>query len=886
MAGSVAVRRPWSDDTWSHLNDPRMPAMEHGWKLHVSARPGTLAAVLALVLPVLERHVCHAKWARDPEVLRTLNSGTRNAASVGKAVTVYPAPNELLPLAAELAAALRGREGPPITGDRRLAPDAPVYYRYGPFTGDYRTGRSGRLESVMTGPDGQLFDGLAGTAYRCPPWAADPFTRPAATPPASPAPGASATPTAADTPTAAAGFGGGRYRVTGGIARKAQGNVYRALDLVTGLAVVVKQARAYVAEDADGTDARDRLRNEHAVLTALDGLPGVPRALDYFRHRADEYLVTTDCGSRDLRREVHDHGPFAAMGTDRPHPSGPLAARLLRVLDGAHRRGVVVRDLKPDNVVLDAEGHCHVVDFGISARHGTGPDGSTPGYSGPVHRPGAPALPADDYHALGMTLHFAATGLDPVVLDPDPAVNRERTLACLEFALPGPAHQQFRALIGDLTSPDPATRTAGADRLRREAGQAVHQQASNKAKLTRTGLPRREAARPSRRRPPAAPQIPADLLAEVVEHTVAACVAEAHRIADPARADRSTVPAPVDVYGGSSGLGLELLQHLHRPGVPAAVAALADWTARQHRTLPAGLYCGRTGVDLFLTAAGAPPPHTATDVPDQRPGGGPPEADLIDGAAGTGLGHLLLAHAHPAPAPAATAAVTDAPADRHLAAATACRDQLTTGHARLTPPAAPRPGDAALTRGIAHGDAGVAHFLLAHARATGDPVSRHHAALACARLADATPALLAAATRPGASRRYGSWCRGLAGIGAVLARAAEQLGEPAHRALAERCARACLDLAPRMPLVTQCCGLAGVGDLMLELAPAAPEFHEAAGTVAALVLARSAGPAARPVFPDAGLVRQSFGHATGTPGVLAFLRRLHSPGSPPLGTLP
>ncbi|MEV7211536.1 class IV lanthionine synthetase LanL [Kitasatospora cineracea] len=851
MAGSVAVRRPWSDDTWSYLNDPRMPAMEHGWKLHVSARPGTLAAVLALVRPVLERHVCHAKWARDPEVLRTLNSGSRNAASVGKAVTVYPAPDELLPLAAELADALRGREGPPISGDRRLAPDAPVYYRYGPFTGDYRTGRSGRLESVMTGPGGQLFDGLAGTAYRCPPWAADPFTRPTDAP---------------DGPGAPDGFGGGRYRVTGGIARKAQGNVYRALDLATGLAVVVKQARAYVAEDADGADARDRLRNEHAVLTALDGLPGVPRALDYFRHRADEYLVTTDCGRRDLRREVHEHGPFATTGADRLHPSGPLAVRLLRVLDGVHRRGVVVRDLKPDNVVLDAEGRCHVVDFGISAHRGTGPDGSTPGYSGPVHRPGAPALAADDYHALGMTLHFAATGLDPVVLDPDPAVNRERTLACLEFALPGPDHHRFRALVGELTSPDPATRTAGADRLRREARPSTRQRPSGTAESA--AAPARTAARA------AAPQVPPGLLAEVVEHTVAVCVAEAHRIADPARADRSAVPAPVDVYGGSSGLGLELLQHLERPGVPAAVAALADWTARQHRTLPAGLYCGRTGVDLFLAAAGTPPPRTATDLPEQRPGGGPPEADLIDGAAGTGLGHLLLARAHPAAAA------------RHLAAATACRDQLTTGPARLTPPAAPRPGDAALTRGIAHGDAGVAHFLLAHARATGDPASRRHAALACARLAAATPALLAAAARPGASRRYGSWCRGLAGIGAVLARAAEQLGEPAHRTLAERCARACLEQAPRMPLVTQCCGLAGVGDLMLELAPAAPEFRDAAGTVAALALARAAGPAARPVFPDASLVRQSFGHATGTPGVLAFLRRLHSPDGPALGTLP
>ncbi|MFD8597855.1 class IV lanthionine synthetase LanL [Kitasatospora sp. NPDC059646] len=832
MTGPIAGRRPWSDDTWSYLHDPRMPAMEHGWKLHVSARPDSLDAVTATVLPLLEQHVCHAKWARDAATLRILNSGTVNAASVGKAVTVYPAPDELVPLARALVAALRGHRGPQVVSDRRLDPDAPVYYRYGPFTGDYRTGRSGRLESVMTGPDGRVFDGLAGTAYRCPPWAEDPFGPPAAA-------GDSA-------------FGGGRYRVTGGITRNPQGNVYRALDQVSGASVVVKQARAYVAEDEHGADARDRLRHERAVLALLADAPGVPRALDHFRHRDDEYLVMTSCGDRNLRRDVHTHGPYhgAEFG---PRGALPLGRELLRVLDGVHRRGVVARDLKPNNVVLAADGGCRLIDFGTSAVDGTGPAGSTPGYSDPVVRPGVAAQPADDYYGLGMTLYFAATGMDPVIVDPDPATNRERTLAALEFALPGADHHRLRALIAELTDLDPDRRTAAAERLRASAPQRAGAQRASAAPG-----PVRSTARLS-----------ADLLAEILDRTTAYCVAEAHRIADPELAARAAVPTPVDLYGGSAGLGLELLQHPDRPGVPAAVDALADWTARQSRSLPPGLYSGRTGVDLFLAAAGRPA-ATAVTLPADGPDGGPPEADLIDGVAGIGLGHLLLAEFD----------------ERRLATAAACHALLTTGGARLTPPAEPRPGDAALAPGLAHGDAGVAYFLLEYARATGDPAALEHAHRACARLAAAVPAIVEAANHPAATRRYGSWCRGLAGIGIVLARAADRLAEPGYRALAEDSARACLAVAPRMPLVTRCCGLAGVGELMLELAPSAEEFHAAATTVAALLLTRAGGPPSHPVFPDPGLTRQSFPYATGTAGVLGFLRRLTDPAGPRPAALP
>ncbi|WP_189804263.1 class IV lanthionine synthetase LanL [Streptomyces tanashiensis] len=842
MAVSITGRRGWSDGTWSYLNDPRMPAMEHGWKLHVSTRPGDLDTVIRLVLPVLSRHVCHAKFARDPETLRRLNSGVVSAGAVGKAITVYPRDGTVVEVARELAAVLRDREGPRVVSDRRVDPRAPVYYRYGPFTGDYRTGRSGRLESIMTGPDGRIFDGLAVGRYRCPPWAEDPFTSVSGH---------------GDEPSAQ-GFGGGRYTVTAGIARAPRGNVYRAVDRAHRRPVVVKQARAFVGEDESGTDARHRLRNERTVLTALDGVAGVPRALDYFAHQADEYLVMSSCGDRDLRGDVLRNGPYRDDGTRPERALSVLARRLLSVLDGIHGRNVVVRDLKPDNVVLDGSGpgDCHVIDFGISEWDGTGPGGATPGYSEPVLHATGPAAPADDHYALGATLFFAATGMDPVIVDADHGVNRDRTLACLAWALPGRAHQAVRSWITGLMSFDPAVRTAAAERLRTGTARTV--------------------------RRPARPRIDSGLLDEIIEHTTAFCVAEARAIVDPVRAAQLNVPTSIDVYGGSSGLGLELLHHAHRPHVRSTVAALARWTADQSRNLSPGFYTGRTGVELFLAQAGpeTDPGARSEDpvLPERAPDGGPPEADLIAGAAGIGLGRLLLArhalrsgHRHAA--------------DRHVDVAAGCDRMLASGTARLTPAGSDTAGGAALREGIAHGEAGVALFLLEYGAATGDPDAVGRSGKAAARLAAVTPDIIAAAAEPGATRRYGSWCRGLAGIGSVLVGAAEHLDEPGYLDLAQGAARACAALAPRMPLVSQCCGLAGVGELMVDVAAAsaAEEFWDAAETVALLILSRSGGTWSRPVFPDTGLARPSATWAGGSAGVLAFFRRLRDRGGPRLG---
>lgn len=829
---------------------------DHGWKLHISARPDDLSPLVDLVVPVLLRYACHAKFARDAGVLGAMNSGDRDPALVGKAVTVYPRPEDVAMLGGELAGLLAGRAGPRVLSDRRIRPDAPVYYRYGPF----RATGADDAALAMTGPDGARFPGRAGTRYRQPPWAADPFR--AAAPPT-------------DRP---ARLIGGRYRLTTGIARSPHGDVYRAVDSATGEGVIVKQARAHAGEDADGVDARGRLRHEHAVLAALSGIDGVPRVRDHLRHGDDEYLITTDRGPRDLRRDVLGHGPYQPGTARASTGSGPadgiatgreiavLARRLLAVLDGVHACGVVVGDLKPSNVVLGDDGAAYLVDFGVSALHGDRPTGATPGYSMPVYRPGGPPRPADDLYALGATLHFALTGMDPVVVDRDDAVNRDRTLACLTAVLSDAAHRPARELVAGLMDPDPVRRTAYAQRWRAPEATAA------------PGTPA-----VSGRAVPSPPAITRALLDDLIAHTVATCVTAAGGLPAGPESRHGQQRHGLTLYDGAAGVGLELLHHMEQPGVARAVAGLAHRTAHHPAlpTLTAALHVGRTGVDLFLDSATAPNGAPGF-VPPPSPRPYDDTGDQISGAAGAGTGLLTLARR-------ARAAGRDEEARARLAMAEECVRTLPaarTGRAPAEPQRSAAASEAAFTLGFAHGRAGVIHFLYAYHRLTGDPAAGAAARQDLAELVSYTPRLLALAARPEAHRRYGSWCRGLAGIGTLLIEAGGYEGDSRTTDLGVRCAWACRDLAPRMSPVSQCCGLAGVGELLIDAAVFTGDegLFRAAEDVAGLILARSGGTARRPMFPDNTLAASGPGWATGSAGVLSFLRRLRDRGGPRLWT--
>ncbi|MBQ1122186.1 serine/threonine protein kinase, partial [Streptomyces sp. B15] len=321
--------------TWTRVRcEPATELPDHGWKLHISSRVDGLPRLAEALFPRLLAEGCPFKVARSGRVLRRLNGAEAGPGAVGKAVTVYPPVERVRELGLELAALLRGHPGPRVLSDRRVADDAPVYYRYGPFRAQWRSGPYGTLVVVIDGPDGEEFEAAASLGYRQPSWVSDPFRE--GEPPT--AGGATARDATASRPGAEVLLGG-RYRAVEGVYESARGNVYRAVDTAHSTddpaqagTVIVKTARAHVSEDRDGNDVRVRLRNERRILTACAGTPGIPRFLDHFAHAADEYLVTSDVGDRNLLEQTGRDGALLPAGAAATPGDDETFTRLAREL--------------------------------------------------------------------------------------------------------------------------------------------------------------------------------------------------------------------------------------------------------------------------------------------------------------------------------------------------------------------------------------------------------------------------------------------------------------------------------------------------------------------------------------------------------------------------
>ncbi|MEV7022155.1 hypothetical protein AB0O00_08420, partial [Kitasatospora sp. NPDC093558] len=407
------------------------PLPGQGWKLHVSAASAVGEAVLAAVVRVLADDPCTFKFAAGEQRLRELNSRNSDRGSAGKFITVYPADDgQFRRLAAALDRATDGLPGPVVLSDRPYRPGSRVHYRYGAFAARAELGNDGEYRSVLRGPDGERAVDVRGASYRAPGWVGDPFAGASF----GLSSGASLGPSGASSgPSSRPGKGrrgggvllAGRYAITSALRHSTKGGVFLGREAASGAEVVVKQARAHIEVDRAGTDARDALRHEAALLTRLAGRDLAPAAIELIEQDDSVFLVQERIAGQPLgswvSARLRRDGSPAVDWTE----AGPMARALLDLVERVHAEGLVLRDLSPGNVMVQPDGALRLVDLELAADagHHAGAAG-TPGYRAPEQGPGRLSLvtdgtcladPAADLYALGGLLFLLATGHDPLL---------------------------------------------------------------------------------------------------------------------------------------------------------------------------------------------------------------------------------------------------------------------------------------------------------------------------------------------------------------------------------------------------------------------------------------------------------------------------------------
>jgi len=201
----------------------------------------------------------------------------------------------------------------------------------------------------------------------------------------------------------------GRYEIIEELGAGGMGCVYRAFDRKIGEEVALKLLKEAIAADPRIVE---RFRNElktarkirHANVCGMFDLGEEGDTLFI----SMEYVRGEDLKSLLKRTEKLTVGKAVSVGR-----------QVAEGLAEAHKLGVVHRDLKPGNIMIDREGNARVMDFGIArtlSAAGTTAEGviiGTPEYMSPEQVEGKPADPRSDLYALGVILYEMVTGRPP-----------------------------------------------------------------------------------------------------------------------------------------------------------------------------------------------------------------------------------------------------------------------------------------------------------------------------------------------------------------------------------------------------------------------------------------------------------------------------------------
>jgi len=273
-----------------------------------------------------------------------------------------------------------------------------------------------------------------------------------------------------------------RYRIASLLGQGGMGAVYRAWDMRLNIPVAVKEMVPQPGLDPQTlAQLRQQFYQEAQVLARLDH-PNLVRVTDYFEEWGNAYLVMNFVEGQSLADRIAARGPLPeAQVLD-------WARQLLDALAYCHAQGVVHRDIKPQNIIIRADGRPILVDFGLvklwdprDPRTRTVVRAmGTPEYAPPEQWGAGHTDPRSDLYSLGATLYHALTGqapatatdrtADPRILAPPRSINpslrpeTERAiLRAMELAKDarwGSAAEMAAALGAPAAAPKPAAKPA------------------------------------------------------------------------------------------------------------------------------------------------------------------------------------------------------------------------------------------------------------------------------------------------------------------------------------------------------------------------------------------------------------------------------------------
>jgi len=203
-----------------------------------------------------------------------------------------------------------------------------------------------------------------------------------------------------------------RYEVIASLGEGAYAETYKALDIETGMTVVLKCPNPQLFADPG---LFQRYRRETEIARKLDH-PGVQRSVDLGGDRTEPYLALEYVEGDNLRRRMRQvEGPISIdTATD-------WGRQLASALAYLHSHGVVHRDLKPENILVTVDGQLKIADFGTAMLEGArrltwkhlSDSLGTPDYMSPEQVQGLRGDARSDIYAWGILMYEFLTGRVP-----------------------------------------------------------------------------------------------------------------------------------------------------------------------------------------------------------------------------------------------------------------------------------------------------------------------------------------------------------------------------------------------------------------------------------------------------------------------------------------